>query len=42
MLSAVEDIKQTAEFAVHDLPNKVRALTKMVETYLRAIGRLDQ
>ncbi len=41
-LSAVEDIKQTAEFAVHDLPNKVRAFTKMVETYLRAIGKLDR
>ncbi len=41
-LSAAEDIKQTAEFAVHDLPNKVRAFTKMVETYLRAMGRLDQ
>lgn len=41
-LSAVEDIKQAAEFAVHDLPTKVRTFTKMVETYLRAIGRLDQ
>ena len=41
-LSAVEDIRQTAEFAVHDLPNKVRAFAKMVETYLRAVGRLDR
>ena len=41
-LSAVEDIKQTAEYAVHDLPVKVRAFTNMVETYLRAIGKLDR
>ena len=41
-LSAVEDIKQTAEYAVYDLPAKVRTFTKMVETYLRAIGKLNQ
>ncbi|MFB3923423.1 MAG: hypothetical protein ACE145_17010 [Terriglobia bacterium] len=39
-LSALEDIKQTAESAVHDLPVKVRAFTRMVETYLRATGKL--
>jgi hypothetical protein len=41
-LSAVEDIKEAAEYAVHDLPAKVRAFTKMVESYLRATGKLDR
>jgi hypothetical protein len=39
-LSAVEDIKQAAEFAVHELPPKVRGFTKMVETFLTATGAL--
>jgi hypothetical protein len=41
-LSAVEDIKQAAEFSVHELPPKVRGFTKMVETYLTATGALGR
>lgn len=33
LLSAVEDIRHTAVFGVHDLPHKVRDFTRMVETY---------
>ncbi len=34
LLAAVEDIKQTAIVAVHSLPTKVRAFTRMVSSYL--------
>ena len=33
LLGAVEEIKQCAVFTVKDLPFKVRALTRMIETY---------
>lgn len=36
LLAAVEDIKQAAVFAVHELPVKVRNFTEMVETYTGA------
>jgi hypothetical protein len=38
LLGAVEDIKASAVLAVHLLPAKVRSFTKMVETYLEAVG----
>ncbi len=34
LMAAVEDIKLTAVHAVHDLPAKVRAFTRMVNGYL--------
>lgn len=34
LMSAVEDIKQTAVFGVQNLPTKVRAFTRMVNGYL--------
>ena len=39
-LQALAEIKQSAAFAVHELPGKVRAFTRMVETYLSAVGAL--
>src|ERR1700693_431515 len=33
LLSAVEDIKQSAQSAVHELPSKVRNFTKRVSNY---------
>ncbi|MBI1982721.1 MAG: hypothetical protein HYS61_00805 [Acidobacteria bacterium] len=38
LMGAVEEIKQSAVFAVQTLPGKVRTFTQMVETYLRAAG----
>jgi len=38
LMSAVEEIKHSAVFAVQTLPGEVRALTQMVEAYLRAAG----
>jgi hypothetical protein len=38
LLAAVEDIKQTAVVAVHNLPVKVRAFTRMVNTYLETMS----
>jgi hypothetical protein len=37
-LSALEEIRQDAEYAVHELPTKVRTFTRMVQTYLNAVG----
>jgi hypothetical protein len=37
-LSALEEIRQAAVFAVHELPPKVRTFSRMVETYLNAVG----
>ena len=37
-LSALEEIRQDAEYAVQELPTKVRTLTRMVQTYLNAVG----
>ncbi len=39
-LQALEDIKHCAVYAVDELPAKVRAFTRMVETYLSAVGDL--
>jgi hypothetical protein len=38
MMAAVEDIKETAVHAVHNLPAKVRAFTRMVANYLDTVG----
>lgn len=38
LIGAVEEIKQCSVFAVHALPPRVRAFTKMVEGYLQAGG----
>lgn len=38
LLTAVEMIKQSALFAVHELPARVRTFTKMVEGYLKTAG----
>jgi hypothetical protein len=40
-LAALEDIRNCAEYAVHELPAKVRGFTRMVETYLTALGQQD-
>jgi len=37
-LAALEDIRYAAVYAVHELPSKVRAFTRLVETYLNALG----
>jgi len=37
-LSALEEIRHDAECAVHELPTKVRTFTRMVQTYLTAVG----
>ena len=38
LLAAVEDIKQTAIVAVHNLPAKVRAFTRLVSSYLDTVS----
>jgi hypothetical protein len=38
-LGALEDIRATAQFTVHELPAKVRGFTRMVETFLAALGQ---
>jgi hypothetical protein len=40
-LGALEDIRATAQFAVHELPAKVRGFTRMVETFLIALGQRE-
>jgi len=39
-IEALEDIKHCAVYAVHELPAKVRAFTRLVENYLAATGAL--
>jgi hypothetical protein len=39
-VQALEEIKHCAVYAVHELPSKVRGFTRMVETYLAAVGAL--
>lgn len=41
LLAAVEEIKQSAVFAVHELPPKVRGFTRLIEGYLKAVGALS-
>ncbi len=41
LISAVEDIKETAVNAVQYLPTKVRKFTRMVDDYLDTPGPLD-
>jgi hypothetical protein len=41
LLTAVEQIKQTAVMAVHNLPTKVRAFTRMVNTYLETVAEVS-
>jgi hypothetical protein len=38
LLARAENIKQAAAFSVHELPPLVRGFTKMVESYLEAVG----
>lgn len=40
LLTTVEDIKQAAVVAVHELPPKVRNFTRMVDSYLGVVGSL--
>ncbi len=42
LLAAVEDIKETAVTAVHDLPTKVRAFTRMVGSYLNTVSATNE
>ena len=41
-LAALEEIRQAAAFAVHELPVKVRTFSRMVETYLNAVGAVSR
>jgi hypothetical protein len=41
LLSAVEDIKQSAASAVNELPSKVREFTGMVTRYLKIVNALE-
>ncbi len=38
-LAALEDIRHCAAYAVHELPEKVRNFTRMVDGYVKALGR---
>jgi hypothetical protein len=38
LIAAVEDIKETAVGAVHNLPTKVRGFTRMVHNYLGSVS----
>jgi hypothetical protein len=38
LIGALEEIKHSAVFSVHDLPPKVRAFSRLVETYLSTVG----
>jgi hypothetical protein len=38
LLGTVEEIKQCAVFAVHELPSRVRAFTKMIEAYVSSVA----
>jgi hypothetical protein len=38
LLAAVENIKQSAMFAVHELPPQVRQFTGLIEQYLKSAG----
>jgi hypothetical protein len=38
LLGALEEIKETAVYAVHDLPSKVRSVTQVVTNYLSGVG----
>jgi len=40
LLAAVENIKQSARFAVHELPPQVRQFTGLVEQYLNSVGAM--
>jgi len=40
LLAAVEEIKQSSEISVQDLPGKVRGFTRMVEHYLESVGAI--
>ena len=41
-LAALEEIRQAAAFAVHELPVKVRTFSRMVEIYLHAVGAVSR
>lgn len=41
LLGAVEDIKQSAVFAVHEIPPKVRSFTRLIEGYLKTVGAVS-
>ena len=41
LVAAVEDIKHSAVFAVHELPPKVRGFTQTIEGYLKTVGALS-
>lgn len=40
LLGAVEDIKECARLAVHEIPSKVRSFAKMVSSYLTSESSL--
>jgi hypothetical protein len=40
LLGAVEEIRYCSVFAVHLMPSKVRAFTKIIEEYLRVMGKV--
>jgi hypothetical protein len=40
LLQALEEIKHCAVYAVHELPARVRAFTRLVENYVTAVGAL--
>jgi hypothetical protein len=42
LLAAVEEIKQSAVFSVHELPPKVRGFTHLVEGYLETVGAVSR
>ena len=41
-LAALEDIRRCAEYSVSEMPNKVRSFTRMVESYLSAMGAVSR
>ncbi|MGA2630918.1 MAG: hypothetical protein ABSG54_11985 [Terriglobia bacterium] len=41
-LAALQEIRSCADYSVHELPGKVRGFTRMVESYLTAIGAVER
>jgi hypothetical protein len=41
-LAALEDIRSSAVYSVQELPHKVRNFTRMMETYLSALGTVGR
>jgi hypothetical protein len=41
-LATLQEIRSCADYSVHELPGKVRGFTRLVESYLTAIGAVGR